>query len=334
MGLLGAVAAIALVGNQAEPAGVKMSEAGAKFLATLPAEQRAKAAFAFDDQERFNWHFVPLERDKKPTRKGLSLENMSAEQKQAALDLLRAALTEDGYKAATTIMSLEAILRDAEKGRGPTRDPDWYFFSVFGTPSKTGKWGWRVEGHHLSLNFVVDQGKAVSATPSFYGANPATVKSGDRQGTRAISPVEDRAKELLRALDDEQRKFVLQSKDFPEPKAQSRRPDASQPVGLAAAKMTPKQREVLMKLLSAYTDRMSPEVAAEEWKQLKQAGVENIHFAYSGGTGPGEKHTYRIQGPTFLVEYLNTQPDGYGNPANHIHSCWRSFTNDFGLRAE
>jgi hypothetical protein len=328
---VGAVAAVALVGKQAEPAGVKMSDAGTRFLATLSAEQKAKAALAFDDQERFNWHFVPLERDKKPTRKGLGLEAMSAEQKRAALDLLRAALTEDGYKAATTVMSLESILRDAEKGRGPTRDPDWYFFSVFGTPSKTGKWGWRVEGHHLSLNFVVDQGRVVSATPSFYGANPATVKNGDRQGTRAIAAVEDLARELVRSLDDEQKKSVMQIKDFSEPKAQTKRPEPSEPIGLAAAKLTVKQREILLKLLTSYTDRMSPEVAAEEWRKLKEAGVGRIHFAFSGSAEPGLKHTYRVQGPTFLVEYLNTQNDGFGNPANHIHSCWRSFKNDFGL---
>jgi uncharacterized protein DUF3500 len=328
--VLGLVLAVALVGRETQPAGVKMTDSASKLMGLLSGGQQGKIAFTFDDQERFNWHFVPLEKDKKSTRKGLSLEEMSADQKLAALDLLRAALSDDAYKAATTIMSLEMILREAEKGKGPVRNPEWYFFSIFGTPAKTGKWGWRVEGHHLSLNFVVDQGRIASATPSFYGANPATVKAGDRAGTRAISPVEDAARELVRALDDEQKKIVIQPKDFAEIKAQNKRPEKPTPVGLAAEKMTARQKELLLKLLHAYTDRMPPEIAAEEWKQLHSAGVDKIVFAYSGGANPGDKHTYRVQGPTFLVEYLNIQADGFGNPANHIHSCWRSFTNDFG----
>jgi hypothetical protein len=323
-----------LVGQEATPPGVKMAEAASKFLQSLKAEQKGKAAFAFEDQERFNWHFVPLERDKQPTRKGLALEKMTAEQRKAALELLRAALTDDGYQAATTVMSLESILHDAEKGRGPTRNPDWYFFYVFGTPAMTGKWGWRVEGHHLSLSFTIDQGRIVSATPSFYGANPATVKSGPREGTRALRPVEDAARELVRSLDQEQKRIVIQSKDFPEPKAQSRLPDRAALLGLPAEKMNDRQKELLQQLLRAYTNRMPGQVADEEWKRLKAAGVDKIHFAWSGGMEPGQKHTYRVQGPTFLVEYLNTQADGFGNPANHIHSCWRSFTHDFGLAME
>jgi hypothetical protein len=329
--VLGVLVSFALVGREVQPTGVKMTDAAARLVGSLSAEQKTKGTFGFDDQERFNWHFVPLEKDKQPTRKGLPLEQMSAEQKLAALDLLRVALTDDGYKAATTVMSLESILRDAENGRGPVRNPEWYFFSIFGTPTKTAKWGWRVEGHHLSLNFVVDQGRVVSATPSFYGANPATVKAGNRSGTRAISACEDAARKLVRSLDDEQKKLVMQAKDFAEIKAQNKRPEKPTPVGITADKLSAKQKELLLKLLRAYTDRMPPEIAAEEWKQLQGAGVDKITFAYSGSITAGEKHTYRLQGPTFLVEYLNLQADGFGNPANHIHSCWRSFTNDFGL---
>src|SRR5262249_30464446 len=147
-------AGVAYVSQLVEPTGVKMVGAADKFLGTLTPEKKAKATFAFDDKERSNWHFVPLEKGKKPTRKGLSLEEMTPEQKQAALDLLHSGTSPGGYGQATTIMSLEAILKELEKGSGPTRNPEWYFFSVFGTPSKTGKWGWRVEGHHLSLNFT------------------------------------------------------------------------------------------------------------------------------------------------------------------------------------
>src|SRR5262245_16968799 len=177
---------VAYVGQATESAGVKMTNAAQKFLDTLPAEQRAKASFAFDDKERINWHFVPREQDKKPTRKGVSLEQMNAEQKAAALELLRAGTSPDGFTKATTIMSLEAILHELEQGKGPVRNPEWYFFAVFGTPSKTGKWGWRVEGHHLALNFTIDSGKVIGSTPAVFGANPATVKDGPRKGLRTL----------------------------------------------------------------------------------------------------------------------------------------------------
>src|SRR5262249_13591598 len=156
------------------------------------------ALFKFDDPERTNWHYIPLQdRDKRPTRKGLPLQDMNDEHKQAALSLLRAGTSDSGYQKATTIMSLEAILRDLEKGGVMVRRPEWYFFSIFGEPAKESKWGWRVEGHHLSLNFVVDHGKVTAATPAFFGANPATVKDGDRKGLRTLPEAEDLALELF-----------------------------------------------------------------------------------------------------------------------------------------
>src|SRR5262245_35398639 len=199
------VAGVALVGQwlgrlgsadkPAEPAGVKMTDAAQKFLDTLTAEQKGKAVFDFDSKERTNWHFVPLQdRDKKPTRKGLPLQDMNAKQKEAAKALLAAGTSPEGNKKAVTIMSLEAILRDLEKGGSMVRNPEWYFFTVFGTPARTGKWGWRVEGHHLSLNFVIEDGKVASSTPCFFGANPATVKGGERKGLRTLPEAEDLAK--------------------------------------------------------------------------------------------------------------------------------------------
>src|SRR5204862_1402912 len=134
----------------------------------------------------------------------------------AALALVKAGTSMSSYDKAVTIMSLEAILRDLEKAGAMVRNPDWYFFTVFGTPSKTGKWGWRVEGHHLSLNFTLDGSKVISATPAFFGANPATVKDGPRKGLRTLSEAEDLARQLIKALNEEQRKVAHQDKQFPE----------------------------------------------------------------------------------------------------------------------
>ncbi|HZT79392.1 MAG TPA: DUF3500 domain-containing protein, partial [Gemmataceae bacterium] len=206
---LAALAGVAYVSQAKETPGTKMTGAAQKWLETLNAEQKSKAVFAFDSKERTNWHFVPMQdKDRKPTRKGLPLEEMNADQKKAAMELLRSGTSMAGYDKATTIMSLESILAQLEKPKGGTmvRDPQWYFFTVFGTPAKSGKWGWRVEGHHLSLNFTLEGGKIVSWTPSFFGANPATVKSGDRKGLRTLPQAEDLARELFLSLDDEQKK--------------------------------------------------------------------------------------------------------------------------------
>jgi hypothetical protein len=211
------------------------------------------------------------------------------------------------------------------------RNPEWYFFTVFGTPSKTGKWGWRVEGHHLSLNFVIDDGKVVASTPAFFGANPATLKQGPNKGQRTLPEAEDLARDLFKSLDGEQKKVAQQDKEFPEIEEGKAKPNVGDPKGLLATKMTEAQRKTLKKLLQSYANRMPPEVAEVELKQAEDAGLEKVHFAYAGGIDDGEQHTYRIQGPTFVVEFLNVQEDSAKNPANHIHSAWRNIKGDFGL---
>jgi hypothetical protein len=332
LAVLAVLGGVAYVGQATETAGSKMAGAAEKFLDSLTADQKGKAALAFDDKERFAWHFVPLQDSaRKPTRKGLPLEEMNKEQKEAARELLRAGTSSDGYTTATTIMSLESILADLEKGGTLVRNPGWYFFTVFGTPSKTDKWGWRVEGHHLSLNFTLDRGKVVSATPAFFGANPATWIAGPKKGEKVLPAAEDLAKELFRSLDDEQKKVALQKEQFAEIQGRTKAPEVGEPKGLPAAKMAEKQRDLLVKLLQAYADRMPGDVAQREMEQVKAGGIDKVHFAYAGSLEPGQPHTYRIQGPSFVVEFLNVQADSARNPANHIHSAWRSLKGDFGL---
>jgi hypothetical protein len=334
--LLVGVVGVAHVSQRTQTPGQKMTRAAKQLLESLTADQKVKAAFAFDSKERTNWWFVPKEGPKgKPTRKGLPLKEMTEAQKKIALTLVAAGTSPNGGKQATTIMSLEAILRELEKGKGPTRDPEWYFFTIFGNPSKDGKWGWRVEGHHLSLNFTLDGGQLVSATPFFFGANPALVKSGPRKGLETLPAAENLALKLFNLLDKDQKKLAHRGKDpFPEPQQGKPAPDVGPPVGLPASKMTKEQRETLMKLVEAYARRMPAEVADEELGGVRKGGVDNVHFAFSGQAERGKKHTYRVQGPTFVIEFLNEQGDSAGNPANHIHSAWRRLEGDFGLPAK
>ena len=334
--VLALVVSLAYVAQSNESAGAKMTGAADKFLGSLNGDQKGKAAVDFDDKERFNWHFTPYQDGaKKPKHRGLPLEEMNKEQKEAALALLRAGTSGEGYERATTIMSLETILLDLEKGGGPTRNPGNYFFTVFGTPSKTAAWGWRVEGHHLSLNFTLDKGKVVSATPAFFGANPAVYIAGPKKGQEVLPEAEDYAKDLVKSLDDDQKKVAYQKEPFPEIEEAAKTPTkVGEPKGLAAAKMTEKQRDLLQKLLQGYADRMPPDVAKVEMDRVKDAGIDKVHFAYQGGLAQGEKHTYRVQGPTFVIEFLNVQEDSAKNPANHIHSGWRSLKGDFGVAAK
>jgi hypothetical protein len=325
------VAGLAYVGQggQGSP---DMVAAAQKLVDSLSAEQKAKAMIAFDSKERFNWNFVPLQdKEKKSTRKGLPLEDMTADQKKLALLLLRSGTSELGGSTAETIMGLEAILREQEKGGAMVRNTDWYFFSIFGTPAKTGSWGWRVEGHHLSLNFTLEGTQIVSTTPHFYGANPAEIKSGPKKGVRPLEPTEQLAFELFKSLSKEQAEQALQEKPFGEPGQNTIKPSVAAPVGLPAAKMTAEQKGTLTKLLKAYTDRMQPDVGKAEFK-LATAELDKVHFAFTGAAENGKGHTYRVHGPTVLIEFLNMQADSGGNPANHIHSAWRHVAGDFGKK--
>jgi hypothetical protein len=181
------------------------------------------------------------------------------------------------------------------------------------------------------LNFTVADGKVQSATPAMFGANPAQIKFGDRNGERILPEVEDLARDLFKSLDDEQKKMALQPKHFGEPTQHEAAEKVGKPVGLAAAKMTGEQKATLTKLLKAYLARMPEEVAEAQWKSVEDGGIDAIHFAYTGGTEPGKPYTYRVQGPKFIVQFLNIQDDSAKNPANHIHSAWRELPSDFGL---
>jgi hypothetical protein len=318
-------------------AGAEMAAAAKRFLATLSDEQRAKTVLDFDSPKRVAWHFIPL-----AERKGLQIKEMNASQRAAAHDLLRAALSQAGYEKARTIMSLEAILRELEKRRsgGPIRDPERYYFTLFGAPGEKGRWGLSVEGHHLSLNFVVEDGTVVATTPAMFGANPAIVMAdygvGAAKGTRVLEAEEELAFELVRSLDADQQKTAILSAKAPADvrSAGSPQPPTEPAAGLDVGKMNPDQQRLVKKLLDAYISAMPEEAAAARRKAIDAAGPERIRFAWAGATKPGVGHYYRLEGPTFQVEFCNTQPDSAGNPANHIHCMWRDTGGDFGIPAQ
>jgi uncharacterized protein DUF3500 len=297
-----------------------MTEAANRFLASLTPEQKAKATFSFEDAERVNWFFVPIE------RKGLPLREMSPYQKHLASALLSAGLSQSGFMKAVTIMSLEDVLRVMEKDAGERRNPEKYYFSIFGTPSETGTWGYRVEGHHISQNYTIAHGRVVDA-PSFFGANPARVPDGPRAGLRVLAAEEDLGRDLITSLDAEQRKTAIVDAKAPNEILTSNSRQAAlkgQASGVSATKMTAAQFGKLAALLDEFTGNLPEQVAQYRSEQIKKAG-KNISFAWAGGINKGDPHYYRIQTAAFLIEYDDTQ-----NGANHIHTVWRDFTGDFG----
>jgi hypothetical protein len=329
LGLLLATSTTAYAGP---PANKKLTEAAQHFLSLLNDTQQQAATYPLDDEERYNWHFTPRE------RQGVPLNNMTEAQQEAALQLMKICLSEAGYEKAMDIRELEQVLRYVEN-RPPNdtrRDPMNYAFTVFGEPrdgeSRTGKsgaghaWGWRVEGHHLSLNYTAIDNKIVSATPTFLGANPGRVPSGPKEGWRVLQPEEDLGRELVKLLSEAQLRTALIAEEaYPEIVTDTKRyAKIGDQEGLRYADMSAAQQDKLVQLLDLYYNVHRAEVAEAALAPIK-ADLESIYFTWAGGLEVGDPHYYRLHGPTFVIEYDNTQ-----NNANHIHTVIRDLQNDWG----
>jgi hypothetical protein len=330
------IASVALARLEATASGTQMSQQAVAFLASLNDEQRAKAALGLDAPQRTDWHFIP-----KATRKGLQVREMSQEQRKKAHGLLAASLSKVGYGKAVKIMDLENLLKELEKGKTgtPLRDPERYYFTVFGKPAADGKWGLSVEGHHLSLNFVVDKGNITSFAPLALCANPATVMSDSvpsiKKGLRVLASEEELAFNLLGSLSaDQKKKAIIAEKALAEVRAAGEpQPPQAAAEGIAGKDLDEKQRGQLKSLVQAYLANVPDDVAEQRLKTI-DAGWDSVHFAWAGSEKPGVGHYYKVQGEAFLIEFVNTQPDAAGNIANHIHAVWRSLEGDFGIPAK
>jgi hypothetical protein len=302
------------------PAASKTRQAMEGILAAMPEKSRAQAMRAFDDGDRTDWHYTPR------SRNGISLKELDSRGREAVHALLRTTLSATGYRKAVNIIELEIVLREIETF-GWMRDPERYHLTVYGAPDPVKRWGWRFEGHHLSLNFTLAGDKLAVDTPSFFGANPATVAGGPRKGLRALGEEHDAGWALLESLGEAQRReaafeartygdIVTANKDKVAPL------DA---VGIAGAKLDAAQRARLWKLIEVYAGSFEPALAQARLARAKQGGIEAIRFGWAGSTARGKPHYYRVQGPLFLIEYDASQNDG-----NHIHTVWRDFSGDFG----
>ena len=250
---------------------------------------------------------------------------MTEEQQDAALGLVRASLSAEGYDKAERIRQLEQVLFERE-GRA-MRDPALYFFMIFGEPATTGTWAWRYEGHHLSHSWTVVNGQLSGSTPQFFGANPAHVRTGSQTGEKVLAAEDYYARALLGSLPPALQRAAIISDEAPRDilTSSERQAAMQDDVGVAYDQLGTEQQSTLWSLIEEYAAAQHAPIAEERLDKVRAAGLDNIKFAWMGGTQQGEGHYYRVQGPTFLIEYDNVQ-----NDANHVHSVWRDFDGDFG----
>jgi hypothetical protein len=292
------------------------------FLSLLDNKQREKAVFEYDNGERVNWNFVPI------ARRGIAFADMNAEQKTAALALLKTTLSDQGYRKATGIFSLESILREVEQRPADDnyRDPKKYFVSVFGKPSADGLWGWRLEGHHMSVNISSENGKIVAATPSFFGSNPAVVPKGEERGKQVLKDETELGFKLINSLSKKQLEVARFSEQaLPEiVSGNQRKASLLEPRGIPFKDLDAQQQKDFLKLLDVFVLNYEFDFSGRLMAKIRKAGMDNLTFAWAGALQQGSGHYYRIQGPMLLIEYDNTQTN-----ANHVHTSVRDLTNDF-----
>ena len=299
----------------------EMVEATNAFVSSLSVQQRNNGIYAFEDEERFNWHFIPRD------RKGVPFRSMNDSQRAAAQNVLQTFFSAKGYQRAEAVRSLESVLAEIEVNGRFDRDPELYFLTIFGTPGLDSNWALRYEGHHLAYNWTFVSGMGIASSPQFFGSNPAEVRSGEKIGTRVLSVEEDLGRDLVSALSADQKKMAILDLEVPGDifTAAEREITRLENSGISYSELNSRQKRMLIALIDELASMQSEVIAEARMASIRSEGLEDIKFAWIGGIERGDPHYYRVQGSGFLIEYDNTQ-----NNANHIHLVWRDFTGDFG----
>ena len=305
-------------------AATQMAAAARSFLDSLTEAQKAKATFEYMDGERMYWYYPPI------NRHGLALRDMDQNQRGLAMSLLETGLTPRSFEQAQQIMEHEDVLGPLEKEMGMVtfvRDTELYYFTVFGEPGPDAPWGWRTEGHHVSLHFSIWGDNIISVTPFFFGANPAEVRKGPKTSLRILGDREDTAFQLMNSLDQSQLERAVIYDEAPLDILTYNSTKVSfpfRPQGLPGDAMTGSQKESLLSLITEYVGQVRTDLAEQKLAAIRDEGLDHFHLAWAGPVSKNDAHYYRIHGGNFVVEFDNRQ-DG----ANHIHSVWRDIENDF-----
>ena len=315
-----------LADDGSERPGISMAVAATKLAELLPAALKQKMMYGYDNPERLNWHFIPRDRN------GIVLWDLEGASRKAADELVKSGLSAAGYAKTLQVRSLEEVLYLFEEGeeeyRRNRRHPHKYHITVFGTPGPTGKWGWRFEGHHLSLNFMIQDGVVVSSTPEFFGANPGLIDGGPKRSLRVLGKREDLARDILKACTAAQSQQMWIAKEAPDDirGAGEAQPVVTEAVGLRYADMSAEQQKLLRELIAEYVTAMPVQVVRDRMKAIEKSGMDDIRIGWWGESERNQRHHYVVQGASFIIEYNNTQ-----NEANHVHAMWRNIDGDFNL---
>jgi len=287
-----------------------ITQAATQFLDSLDGNQRTKATYAFTDSERTRWHWTT---PRNVPRNGLPLREMSQGQRDQALALLRAGVSDGGFQKALNIISLQNDLGN---------DPEMYYVTVFGAPGGAEPWGWRFEGHHLSRHYTI-HGDQLAVMPFFLGAWPTVTNAG----LKTMEREEWAARELINALEGSQRQTALFQERTLTRHITQNQPyvTALDPVGLLVGEMSGDRQALVLEIIQTYLGTLPAQLAESHVAGLREAGLENIRFGWAGPLEARHPHYYRLQGPTFLLEFDNSR-----NSGGHIHSVWRDFAEDFG----
>ena len=318
-----AAAPLAAAAADTSRAAQAMTTAARALLEATPAAQRPELLLPFTLEARGDWNYTPR------SRPGIAFKAMESAQRQAAQQLLASALSAPGLVKVQAIIALEIALREIE-AFGFSRDPENYAIALFGTPDAGSPWGWRIEGHHLSLHFTLAESQVVATLPQFLGANPAQVRRdiaghGPRKGQRALGEEEDRAHALLAALSPAQRQqAIFSARPFGDIVTRNAAlPDPSAPVGVAFGAMDAAQQALLLRIVESLASVAEASLAQERLERVRAGGLDSIRFGWAGATERGQPYYWRIQGARFLIEWDNSG-------GNHIHSVWRDLEGDWG----
>ncbi len=297
----------------------EITKSATAFYNSISTDQTSAALFEFKDVKRTTWTFLPN------PHKGITFYDMSDEQAVKASQLIKDCLSNEGSQKALAIMQLEAVLKVVENRatEDKHRDPKRYYFAFYGKPSENQPWGWQIEGHHLSINYTSVAGKIATATPLFFGSNPARTKDG----LEVLKTETDMGFTFLKSLTETQRKKAVTKSESPYEivSLNAVKAELLMNEGISFNDLDKSQQRYLMEMVSFYVRRHPTGFADEFMRKIETAGLENLHFVWMGGDEWGKGHYYRIYNDVLLIEYDCTQ-----NDANHIHTVVRDLTNDFG----